>query len=445
MAIAATTGLMSGIDYGTLIGQLMSLQREPINVLSDDRDKLTKLSSTYDTLNSLVETLRDAGEAFNESEDFNVFTSASTDENILTASSGSTAGAGTYDLVVSSLAKAHKMIATGVATSTSTVASGTGTFVFTVAGGADQTVDVTATTTLEELRDAINALGAGATASILNDGDASVPYRLTIKSDSTGTSNDIAIGTNDTDLTISQLQASANAAFTVDSLSISSETNTVTEVIDGVTLNLLSADAATTVNVTIARDAGSVRAKVQDILDAYNAVAEYIEKNNRYDTEAKIAEPLFGEAIARSIRDDLRSVMMSEVSGLDSAMNRLVHAGVSIDIHGKFSLDSTTFDTALSTDFANLRDLFVEDSTAYKGFGGLIQDIADEITSFSDGRIKQKQSGISTTIDNIDTTTRNKELQLAAYEARIRGEFTALELLLAGMRQQSSYLTSLLG
>ncbi|MBE9528982.1 MAG: flagellar filament capping protein FliD [Proteobacteria bacterium] len=445
MAIAATTGLMSGIDYGTLISQLVGLQRKPIEDLEYDRDQLDKLSSTYDTLDSLVKTLRDAGEAFNETADLNVFTSSSTDETILTASSGSTAGAGTYDLVVTSLAKSHKMIATGVATSTSTISSVTGTFVFNVGTGADQTVNVTATTTLEELRDAINALGSGATASILNDGDPSNPYRLTIKSDTTGTSSDITVVTNDTDLTISTLQGSANAAFTVDTLSISSESNTVTDVIDGVTLNLLSADAATTVNVTIARDAGSVRAKVQDILDAYNAVAEYIEENNRYNTDTKISEPLFGEAIARSIKDDIKAVMMSEVTGLDSTMNRLVHAGISVDIYGKFSLDSTTFDNALTTDFQNLRNLFVEDSTAYKGFGGLIQDIADEITSYSDGRIKEKQDGISSTIASIDYTTRNKELQLAAYESRIRGEFTALELLLAGMKQQSSYLSTLLG
>jgi flagellar hook-associated protein 2 len=445
MAIATTTGLMSGIDYGTLITQLVGLQRKPVDDLAADRDRLDKLSSTYDTLNSLVETLRDAGEAFNESEDLNIFTTASTEESIMTASSGSTAGAGTYDIVVTSLAKSHKTIATGVATSTSTISSVTGTFVFSVGTGDDQTVDVTDTTTLEELRDAINALGAGATASILNDGDASNPYRLIVKSDDTGTSNDITYGTNDTDLVMSTLQASANAAFTVDTLSISSESNTVTDVIDGVTLNLLSADAGTTVNVTIARDAGAVRAKVQDILDAYNAVAEYIEENNRYNTDTKISEPLFGESIARTIKDDIKRVLMSEVTGLDSTMNRLVHAGISVDIHGKFTLDSTTFDTALTTDFANLRDLFVEDTTDYVGFGGLIQDIADEITSYSDGRIKEKRDGIASTISNIDATTRNKELQLAAYEARIRGEFTALEILLAGLKQQSSYLMTLLG
>ncbi len=445
MAIAATTGLMSGIDYGQLIEQLVSLQRQPINSLDNDRGKLDELSSTYDTLGTHVKTLRDAAEALNESNDFNVYTTSSTDETVLIANSASTAGAGTYDLVVSALAKSHKLIATGVATSTSTISSVTGTFVFKVGTGANQTVNVTATTTLEDLRDAINSLDAGVTASILNDGDPTNPYRLTLKSDSTGTASDVTVVTNDTDLTISTLQASQDAAFTVDTLSITSQSNTVTDVIDGVTLNLLSADAAKTVNVTIARDAGSVRAKVQAILDAYNEVAGYISDNNRFNSDTKIAEPLFGEPISRSISEDIKRVMMQEVTGLSSSMNRLVHAGVSIDINGKFSIDSTIFDNALSTDFANLRDLFVEDSTAYKGFAGLIQDIADEITDFSDGRVTKKQEGIASSIDTIDTTIRNKELQLAAYESRIRAEFTALELLLAGMKQQSNFLTALIG
>ncbi len=446
MAIAATTGLISGIDYGSLITQLVGLQRKPIDNLENDKTSLDKLSSTYDTLNSLVKTLRDKAEAFNQATDLNVFTTASTDETILTANSGSTAGSGTYDLVVSGLAKSHKMIATGLPTSTSTVSSVTGSFTFKVgAAGANQTVSVTSATTLEGLRDDINALNAGVTASILNDGDPTNPYRLTLRSNDTGTASDITVVTNDTNLVMSTLQPSSNASFTVDTLAISSQSNTITDVIDGVTINLLSANSAKTVNITIARDAGSVRAKVQEILDAFNAVVDHIEKNNRYDTDTKIAQPFFGEAIARTIKDDIKKVMMSEVSGLSSSMNRLVHAGVSIDVHGKFTMDSTTFDNALSTDFTNLRDLFVEDTTAYKGFAGLIQDIADDITNFSTGRIHRKQEGITKSINSIDSTIRNKELQLTAYENRIRGDFTSLELILAGMKQQSSYLMTLLG
>ena len=458
MAITAGMGVSSGIDYSTLIQQLLDIQRMPINALEADKTELKKLDSTYGELSSKVAALESAADALREANDFNVFSTTTSNSDILTATAAATAAEGTYDIVVSQLAKAEKVIAAGVATADTVIGTGAGVFEFNVAGGTTQSVAVSATTTLQELSDAINALSDGVvTASVVNDGDASVPYRLILTSDTTGAANVINVTANDfTDLVdgggqklftdvSAKLQAGQDAAFTIDTLSVTSASNSVTGVVTGVTIDLLSADSGETVTLNVKSDADAITAKVETLVAAYNDIVTYIKDNNRYDVDTKKAEPLFGDAISRSVRDDIRRVMMQEITGLASSdITRLIHVGVSIDVGGKFSLDTADFKDALSTNFTDVRALFIEDTdNSTEGFASLLYDLAYDIDDFADGRIKERRDGIADRLDTISDSILHQEVQLEFYEVRIRNQFNALELLLTGVRQQSSYLQGL--
>ncbi len=447
MAITAGTGVSSGIDYGALIQQLLNIQRMPMDALEAKETALKKLDTKYGELSSKVSAFESAADALRDSNDFSVFSTTTSDSDILTATAAATASEGTYDIVVTQLAKAHKYIYNGVATAETVISSGTGVFNFTVGSGTEQSVAIDSNTTLQDLSDAINALSDNdATASVVNDGDPSNPYRLIITSNTTGTSDSISFGTDNTSLTNGQnLQNAQDAAFTIDTLAITSTSNTVTGVVTGVTIDLLSADSGKTVTLNVNSDAAAITAKVQALVDAYNDIVSYIKDNNRYDTETKTAGAFFGDSISRTIRDDIKKVMMQEITGLASGtITRLVNVGVSIDVNGKFSLDAADFQDALSTNFTDVRALFIEDTgNSTNGFASLLYDIAYDIDDMVDGRIKERREGIAKRISTIDDNLLHQELQLEMYETRIRNQFTALEMLLTGVRQQSSYLQSL--
>lgn len=443
MPISATAGVSSGIDYQQLITQLLSVKKQPIYKLESDKSKYDKLSSAYETLGSKVDALKSAADDLRTSASFDVFTNEISDETILGATIGSTASKGSYDIVVSNIAKSHKIAADGVAADTTTVAAGAGSFNFTVGAGAEQSVAVDATTTLSDLRTAINDLDAGVTATIINDGDPANPYRLVLTSDDTGTSNAITITQNDTTLNFATtLQAATDASFTVDGMAVTKTSNTVTDVIEGVTLDLKSADAATTVTLNVARDAEAIEEKIQTMVTAYNDIVTYIKANNRYDSETKKAGYFFGDVVARSIWDDLRRSMTDPVSGLPDTMNRLLHVGITTDTEGKMSVDSTDLADAIAGSFDDVVNLFV-DGTSTTGVAGAVYDKADSITDFADGRIKGRQDGLNRSITSIEKSIENRERELNQYEDMIRAQFMALETMLASFKSQSSFLMNM--
>ncbi len=443
MAISATSGLVSNIDYQSLITQLVSIRRQSIQQLSSKKSTLESANSAYSSLNSKVLDLKSAADALRTSTGFSAFTATSSDTTLLSATASSSATSGTHSIVVSALAKAHKIAANGVASDTSTVAAGAGSFKFKVGSGTEQSVSVDATTTLTGLKDAINALDAGVTATVVNDGSTPNPYRLILTSDSTGASNALTITQNNTSLNFATtLQAAQDASFSVDGLSMARSSNTVTDAITGVSLNLNSADALKTVTLTVARDTSSIKSKISDFVSKYNSIVSYIKSNNRYDSDTKTSGAFFGDTVARSIWDDLRRTMTGAVSGLPDTMNRLIHAGISSNTEGVMSVDDSKLSSALSTSFDNVVNLFIG-GTSTSGFGKLVYDISDSISNYADGRIKSKQNGLTKNISSIEMDITNKETSLTAYETQLRVQFTALESMLASLSAQKSYLSSL--
>lgn len=442
MAVSSTTGLVSNIDYNSLISQLVSLKRQSITDLNAEKKILSDRSSAYGTLNSKVADLISATNALTTSTSFNVFSTAVSDAAMLGATANSTATTGTYQVVISALAKAHKIAANGVASTTSLV--GAGTFAFQVGTGAVNTITTTGATTLTDLQNSINGLNAGVTASIVNDGSAPNPNRLILTSNTTGASNGITITTNTTTLNFATtLQAAQNASFTVDGLAYTRSSNSVTDVISGVTLNLNAADALKTTTLTVNRDTTKIQQNIIALTDKYNAIVSYIQANSRYDTKTKTAGVFFGDSVARSVWDDLRRVMQSAISGLPSTMNRLVNIGVnSNSTTGQLSIDSAKLSTALASSFNDVVNLFIAGSTT-NGFGKLVNDLANNINDYANGRITSRQKGISKNIISIDRDVANKEAAVSTYETQLRAQFAALENLLGKLKSQGNYLSGL--
>lgn len=369
------SGISSGLDWQSIITQLVAVEQKPITLLQDSKTTLSSQKSAWNEFNTDLLALKTSASALSSSDDFDVFTSSSS----LTGSSksvsdlmrfavGSNASEGSYEIQVNRLATAEKLRSTTAITSTTEARGISGTV--NING---RTLSIDATESLANIRDKINALNSGdnpadVTASIIKiaDGD----YRLTLTAKNAGAdgvSLDNGSGTDilTAGLGLSQITPGQDAQITVDGVSITRSTNQITDVINGVTLDLVGADEGeATITLKVSRDNDGVKKKIQDFVDKYNTVMSYISTQNTVSSDGKTTGKLFGDSSLRNVKSTLRDAILSSVSGLDSTLTSLSLIGVNVDRYGKLSIDGDTLDGYLKTNFNDVRNLFTAQGTS---------------------------------------------------------------------------------
>ena len=196
MGVASSLGLASGINYEELVSKLISLERRPITILESRKTGIEEKIGALDALSIKLSSLKSAARSLNNVNMFNtrsVEVTSSGTEAYLTATASPSAAVGSYNIYVDQLAQAHKIASQGWADETATPVldsasypSG-GNFSFRIGdSGAITDINITASTTLQEMKDMINAANAGVNAIILNDGTDINSYRMVLTSENTG-------------------------------------------------------------------------------------------------------------------------------------------------------------------------------------------------------------------------------------------------------------------
>ena len=174
------------------------------------------------------------------------------------------------------------------------------------------------------------------------------------------------------DVFIPTVQVAQDAAITLGSdagggapITITSESNTITEIIPGVTLNLLGADPSTTIRISVENDTEAVRLAIEGFVESYNAVIDFMNKQLRYDTMTEEGGLLLGDTLLVTVQNDLRQITTGVIAGLPMDMNRLTAIGIkSVPETGKLIIDSSKLQEALSSNPAGIADLFSTSSTS---------------------------------------------------------------------------------
>jgi flagellar hook-associated protein 2 len=325
-------------------------------------------------------------------------------------------------------------------------------------------IAVKATDTLEDVAEAINDSDAEITASVILTGDDT--YVLSLSSQVTGADNVMNITVTDTDgdntdinglsrlvfdagvtENLTQTQASRDAILSVDGVDgIERASNTVTDVITGVTLTLKQAHenpATESDTVTITRDTNAISEKMTAFVDAYNEMLEFFSKyQQKYDEEEETAGVLVGDSTTNLIRNTLRRKISDTVSGLTS-LSRLADVGIALnqDDDPRLELDSDTLNTALSANFEDVRDFFTRTTEGSEGFAVRLMDSIDGMLDSYNGILSARKSGITTTMGRIETKIDTLESKIETTEANLWTRFNSLELLLANYQTTADYLT----
>lgn len=442
MAVFSFNGLATGLDTGSIVDELVKIRRRPLDfeivnraAKQDTRDAFGSLESKLLAVRTALNNLRTPADVLTKA-------AASSDTDLLTATAGTGAASGITTVTVTGLAAASRATAaTGLADTSDTVASGAGTFQFTVGGGDPQTVDLTATTTLQELVDGINALNAGVTASTVNVGTPSAAsYKLQIVANSAGTTSNIAIVNDDTTLGISATKGS-NATFTITGFAeeIERASNTVGDVIPGVTLTLKQSGGAA--EVVVSDDAEAVEAKVQAFVDAFNDLVAFVKQNStidRIDEETSEVGALAANPTVRGVLDRLRQDIRTSIEDTTGGVTTLSQIGIATQQDGTLAFDPATFQSEFAQSPLGVGELFGGVGSG-DGVGDLLHDTITDLTQVG-GLLTNVQDNLDGELRRADDAIEAGERAIDAFRADLEAQFVALETTVSTIQSQGDFL-----
>ncbi len=457
-------GLGNGVDFGQVVTELAKVQRLPIDALTAKKKDLQTKLTDYGTLGNKLLALQSAANALRLSSSFDRSTTTVSDDTVLTAQAGAGAATGSYSIQVSQLAKANQITnkaAKAVAGTTSAIVSGgTGTFTFKVGSGSNQTVTLADGATLDDLRFAINDLGAGVTASVINTGTTASPaYRLTLTATASGAANTVSVVTDTTSLDFTNtsgtggsdtLQAGQNAIVVIGdpsetTISIERESNVISDAIPDVTLTLKSKTVTTPtpepVTVNITTDPNSVKTNIKTLATAYNDVVKFVNERTTYDITTKTGGIFFNEATAKSVLSQLRTAISGEVPEL-STYKTLGAVGFKTERDGTITIDDAKLDTALASNYSATKALFITQTTS-SGVADRMVKAVDFLDSVDTGSFTIRKNSITSQISRLTAEIGRKEDLAAQYEERLRIQFASLDGLLQKLQGQSTALQAL--
>lgn len=443
MSAISFGGLASGIDTNSIITQLVKLERTPIDTLSQRQTTNTSRKAKWTSLRSKLEDLRTASAALNTASKASPVAVTSSNSSVLTATSSSGGSAGRYDIRVDRLAQASRTYSDAYTSNSQAGLFGTGTLSIQVGTGTAIDVAVDGTDSLDSVAAKINASGAAVQASVLFDGGT---YRLQIAGNQTGAANAVTLTESGTSLGVASpanvRQQAVDAQVTIDGFAVTRPTNSLSDVIAGVNLELKDVSpTGTTQRVDVTRDTGALTDKVKKFVDAYNIVNNFINAEATYSGVTKGAESLVGDSTVRSLQTRLRSQITSPVGGITGRYSSLAAIGVSLQRDGSLALDSAKLSAAISADPAAVSQVFAKPDT---GAMVALDKLVNQYTSTSDGLIGKRVSAIDDANRNITKQMSDLEDRVTKFEDRLRAQFTAMEQTMSRIQNQGSQITSIM-
>ena len=381
MAQNAIFGINSNLDTQDIINKMVSLEARSMDLVEAKKQIEEQKLASFKELKNRLQTFKSVVTTLNTESRFivnkSVFSNNSSSDNnkVVDITTTSSATSGTYSLVVDNLATETKIISNGFANTTSELENGR---VKVTSGSASSTITINSTNnSLDGLRLAINNLGLDVKASFLNDGDDTVPVRLLISGNLTGATGAVTMSySKDSiypvdEISFTTTQEAKNASFSIDGVSISKSSNTVSDVISGAALKLQSAGSGT---ISLSTDTDAITTKVSDFVDEYNEVSLFLNEQLSLDTDTEETGVLFGNFAVQNLQQIFRSSISSKVTGITGDYTYLSQIGISTKSDGTLILDTDKLSEALIDDIQNVSQLFssrgtvTHSSVTYVGF-----------------------------------------------------------------------------
>lgn len=471
MAVSSTNSSSapgsSSIDVAGIVEQLMSVENRPLDRIKSQIEQKKLVISDLGTIRSKVATFQDALKVLENPTNFNNSSASSSDSTVVSATANNAAVKGNHSVTVTTLATATRNTISGydLSTASATVDAGTG-FAITVAGitydtkgNKTQSVAGVPTTTanavtvlganptITDLKNWINGLGADVSASVTQT-TSSANWVLMIQGTKTGSANAVSFTgltglTAPATLTNTPDTVAADASFTVNGTNFSRASNTVTDVIDGITLNLNKASGtAQTISVTRGNDISSetintLVAAYNDVMNTYKTMTANSSNSDKPGNFANAPSTL---SFINQIKEGFARGISYVSNGTRQTMS-LSGMGIDLQLDGTAKFNSTSFATASA---AGLRDILASGVTT-----GYVS-VTSNLNTFINAQVKTGgllSSQINSETDAVRTLTKRQDdiqIRLNSIQNNLIAQYSALNALLFQLSSTSNSLTSAL-
>lgn len=462
-------GQYTGITSDT-IDQLLQSDELRKTVIQNKIDKINTKSQAWTDISTRLSNLTSKLDVLQDEATYQTKKVTSSDDTIATISGTSDSMEGSYDLVVKQLATASKITGgvvskadgtTKISTKDALGYSGKLTITNGATDGSDTAltveIDVKATDSLKDIANSINnakdpsdstgTKGAGLKATIVNN-------QLVVSSEEMG-DRTLTIGGDLKDslgFANSQTTRGQSSKFTLDGIEMERNSNSPTDVIDGVTLNFKKADASKTITLGLTNDTDKELSAVKDFVSQYNSVMSFLSEKMDVGDPSKsdnTTGALAGDSTLISLQSKLQSTVLGgkSVNGVSAST-----LGLSVDRNGTLSLDETKFKAQLAKNPNAVKDFFfVDTSTKYAtektgtGYTADFKAVLDRYTSTksgSEGVISLRKSSYQSEITDYNKQIERITEQIATKRARYVTMFTNLDTAIGNLQSQFSYFQS---
>jgi flagellar hook-associated protein 2 len=470
------SGLATGLDTDSIIDGLMAVERAPLDRIEAQKTADKERLDAYAQFKTKLDGLRSAVSDMTLTSQVRSTKVSLSSEDAFTAST--TSGAvGSYNISVAQLSQVQKNISDSFSSKTDSL-FGTGT------------IDINGTSinitdennSVAGLAQAINEISdtTGVQATIIKSGDDSYHMvftgkdsstSFTMESSLTGASGTPEYNFNDTQ----QVQSAQQAVAFIDGIKVVSDSNTISDAINGITLSLNSvsdtSSAGTeevgvdpwdwavpptysTDQMNIEADTGALKEKVTSFVTAYNDVMDWInsgyeefggtsevatDADSDSDEEASLGSLLRGDNTINSVKRQLQNVLTDTIDNTGE-FRILSEIGISTNLNGTLTQNNTKLDEALEDNFTNMVALFSGDDESdgvMKNFNSMLL----ELTSSTQGMYANKKNAYESSVGRYDTQIDQMELRLTKRESSLRSQFSAMEQLVSSLNAQGDFLT----
>jgi flagellar hook-associated protein 2 len=428
-------GAGAGFDTKKIVEALVNAERAPAEAriksrIAESESKISGLGQAVSVLN----VVKDAALRLNDAKDFQTFAVSNSQTSAFSATSTTSARAGSNNITVSQIAQEQRSVSNGFASETAAFTAESFTLSLSIGSTSATTTEITVTdASLQGTVSAINAANVGVTAEIVDTGVAGDRYRIQLIGE-TGAEQAFSLASDDDSISFSSVQAATDAQLNVNGIEFTRSTNVIDDVLTGVslTVNTMTDGAA---NLNISQDNSQARANIVDFVAIYNEA----QRQMKDLANSSIDGALAGDSIFRSLTSSLRNIVLGSSSSGSGDISNLSDMGISVARSGELVVDDTKLDDALTNSYSDVIQMFSantdDQSTSSSDAAGLAGDIAKLITDATDS-----DSYLLTQQATLTTGNSEREEQLTALadrmervEERYNRQFLAMQQIIDQM------------
>lgn len=452
MAGTTITGVGSGFDTQAIVKSLVDAERAPKQAqINTQSQKATTQLSSIGKIQAALDAFRGALTSMGTDNSFSGLTGSSSDEKVATMTANQGAANGSFSLIVNQLATPSKLSTKTFTGGQSTVvnAGTTATTLTITQSGKNFDLSVPAGATLQQVRDSINTTfgTAGLSANILTDSTGS---RLILTSTNGGVGSDLTMSGNsgiDTGYTV--VSPPQNAKYTIDGIAAESKSNSITDAVSGVSIKLLSVSPTVTANdpnttnplrtamtISVTTSATALKSGVKGFVDTYNALLKAMNAETKITKDAagnSIAATLTGDSTMRTLQSAIRNEFNS-LSG-NGTLKSLAQFGVTTDQDtGALSIDAKQWDKAVLTNAADINSIF----SGKTGLLARLTAATDAYAKPTTGILATRTTSLAASLTDLTKQQTSLDERLTTMQDALTRKYTAMDTLVAQLRQQSN-------